>query len=332
MSRVAAPSSILGIALVLGGCGGGGGGGAPVPPAADLVEITSANAKTVAGAAVLSSLEGGSFGAFALAGTMPSAPAAKSTKTSQLYAKIGAIQGAQTESLVKQSEAGYMQAAVGPLTSACSGGGSVTVSGDLASEQTLTAGDSVTIEFVDCDDGLAVVDGRLSMTITTFEGAMDSGMFSLGVSLELTAFTVVEDGETVAADGDVTMTISAASPMLTLTMTSSSLAVSGGDGTHELSGYSLTQSIDSASGEYSVDASGTVESSAFEGAATFDVTEPFIGSGAAHPGSGELLVSGAGGATLRLIVLDTTFVRLELDTDGNGTVDETVDATWDELT
>jgi hypothetical protein len=331
MKKIATTSSAYGaMLLILAGCGGGGGGETAAAPT-ELVDLTSANAKTVAGAAVVSSMEGGDLGAYA----MSAGPTAgvTATKSTQIYSKVGEIQSEQIDSLVKQSQAGYMQAAVGPVTSQCEVGGSVTISGDVSGEQTLSSGDNITIEFADCDDGVSVVDGTFSMTITSFSGDLASGMFSLGVSLELTAFAVTEGEETVTANGDVTMALDAlSSPVVSMTVSSSSLAVSEGGASHELTDYSSTRTVDTVTGEYSIEASGTVTSSAFDGAASFDVIEPFTGTGAAYPGSGELLIEGAGGATLRVIALDTTFVRIELDSDGDGTADEIIDSTWDELT
>ena len=47
--------------------------------------------------------------------------------------------------------------------------------------------------------------------------------------------------------------------------------------------------------------------------------------------SGELTITGAGSASIRVIVLDGVFIRLEIDLDGDGNADEFVDTTWDEV-
>ena len=46
---------------------------------------------------------------------------------------------------------------------------------------------------------------------------------------------------------------------------------------------------------------------------------------------GELRIEGAGGAVIAMIALDANTVRLQIDIDGDGATDETVDMTWDEL-
>jgi hypothetical protein len=50
-----------------------------------------------------------------------------------------------------------------------------------------------------------------------------------------------------------------------------------------------------------------------------------------YPGTGEFLVEGDN-SSARLIAIDNVNVRIEVDTDGNGTVDETINTTWAELT
>jgi hypothetical protein len=42
------------------------------------------------------------------------------------------------------------------------------------------------------------------------------------------------------------------------------------------------------------------------------------------------LITGAAGSTIRVIALDELTVRLEMDYDGDGAVDEIRDITWEE--
>ena len=78
-------------------------------------------------------------------------------------------------------------------------------------------------------------------------------------------------------------------------------------------------------------ASGTVTSTQFEGAVTYSTPVPFEALADAYPYVGELLVTGANGATLRLVALDEANVRIIADYDGDGATDETIDTTWAEL-
>ena len=53
--------------------------------------------------------------------------------------------------------------------------------------------------------------------------------------------------------------------------------------------------------------------------------------GADYPFAGEMLITGANNATIRLIALDSVNVRIETDTNGDGVVDATEDTTWDDI-
>jgi hypothetical protein len=314
------------------GCSGGGGSGDSGP---DLVTITDANAKTIAGAVLVSSLESDQLSAFtpgAVGSSTPMKPAG-SKSTATVYAKVESLKDAETASLLKQSQAGNLQAAVGPVTTPCAVGGTTTVSGNLANEVTLTVGDTLTVSFAACDDGTTVIDGTFSMKITSLSGDLTSGSFALGVAVTLTSFEITENGETVTANGGISfLTDARQSPTVTTTVTTDSLTVSGGGATNTLADFSLTEVLDSVTSDYSLATQGTLTSTAFSGSVTFTTQVNLQGTGADHAVSGELLITGANGATIHIIVLDATNVRLELDLDGNGTVDQTLDATWDELT
>ena len=327
--RIAAKHSVWGIAIVaLSACGGGGSDSAAPP---NLVEITSNNAQAIAGAVLLSSFEGSDLGSFA--SFAPASGTVTSTKTTALYAKVGSLQKAETRSLMKQSQQGFMQAPVGPVTADCDVAGTVTTSGTLASSTTLSAGDQITLSFSDCDDGTTVVNGVFSMRIASLTGDLVSGMFTLGIDVTLTAFQVLEAGETVTANGGVSFTTdTTSSPTITTTITTDSLTVTGGGASNTLLDYLMTQVVSDVTSEYSLEASGTLMSSAFSGSVSFETQVALQGTGTDFAVSGELLITGANGATIHVIVLDGVSVRLEVDLDGDAETDEIVDATWADLT
>jgi hypothetical protein len=235
---------------------------------------------------------------------------------------------------LKQGQHGFIrvQVPVGPETVACDVGGSVTMTGDIANPMTLSAGDRITLDYDACDDGVSVTDGVFSFTVTSFSGDLASGMFALGTRVDLTAFQIVAAGETVTANGDISVTLDTRmSPLLTVSLAVSSLAVGSNGASHTLTGFVATQTINEATAEYTFDSSGTVSSSAFVGAVNFDTTETFAGTGVDYPANGEMLVTGADNGTIRIIALDNVNVRLEVDGNGDGTLDAVIDTTWDAL-
>ena len=103
--------------------------------------------------------------------------------------------------------------------------------------------------------------------------------------------------------------------------------------TQTITGFVNAQSVDvSVQPEpYTLDASGSVDTSELAGAISYATEVTFQGAGDGYPFAGELLITGAGGSTVRLIALDAINVRIETDTDGDGNVDATEDTTWDDI-
>ena len=76
---------------------------------------------------------------------------------------------------------------------------------------------------------------------------------------------------------------------------------------------------------------GSLTSSDFSGTVNFATTALLQGVGDSHAYTGQLLITGANGATIKVVLLDSTFLRLEVDSNGDGVVDATLDFTWNDL-
>ena len=310
--------------LALSGCGGGGSSS----PELSLAAITSANAPVIASAVMGAALDGGELGEFTSFGATAASP-----KATLVYSKVGEIQHAQLDALMKQSRTTIAHVPIPPETTTCIGGGSVTSSGNLANPTILSPNDTVIFDFHSCAEDGATVNGRFAMTVTSFAGDPSAGTFSFGFNVQLTAFQVTAGTETATANGNIALTVSASSTgNLTTNVTSNSISISDGSSSHTLSGYSLTEILDAASGAFTLDVAGTLTSTAFSGPVTFDTTVLLQGTGNSFAFTGQVLITGANGATIRVIVLDSAFVRLEVDLNGDGTTDEIVDKSWEELT
>ena len=208
----------------------------------------------------------------------------------------------------------------------------MTVSGEVANPLTLSANDTFTLVFAACDDGAGVVNGTYAMRITSFSGDLLSGSFALGVSVTLTGFQFTENEQTATVNGDISVSMTAdASPTQTISVTASSLSVSGGGSSHTLTSYSATQTVDQLTGAYTLDVSGSLSGSEFAGRVMFATTIDLVGDGTGFAFDGEIEINGALSATIHVIVLDGELVRLEIDYDGDGVIDELVDTSWSEL-
>ena len=238
----------------------------------------------------------------------------------------------QTESLAAKALSGTLQDSIPPQTEACLVSGSVTVSGQISNPLTLSASDTFTMEFSACDDGAGAVSGTYSMRVTSFSGDLLSGSFALDVTVTLTGFAVTDAGETMTANGSLSMSLDyTAAPTLSISMTATSLTVSDGSSSQTLTSFSMTQTVDALTSGYSITVSGSLTSSAFDGEVDFSTTATLVSDGAGYAYTGQISITGAANATIDIIVLDGTLIRLAIDLDGDGTPDEFVDTTWDEL-
>lgn len=223
----------------------------------------------------------------------------------------------------------------GPDTFPCQVAGTVTISGDLANPLTLTAGDTINVVSANCDDGLGeVVDGTLAFTVDSFAGDLLAGAYELTMSMLLSNFQVTTAGDVLTSNGDVAATLDTfAAPLVSAAVSGASLTIDSNSGSETLSNYSSAQTVDAGlqPSPYTLDSSGMLDSSALSGTVTYSTPVTFQGFDTNFPNSGELLISGDN-SSARLIAVDDVNVRIEIDTDGNGTVDETIDTTWADLT
>jgi hypothetical protein len=178
-------------------------------------------------------------------------------------------------------------------------------------------------------EGDTTTNGRFSMRVTSFSGDPESGTFAFAVTTTITSFQVTVPGETATIDGSVSISINMAGSTVTTTVTSSSISVGDGSSNHTLRDYSSVHTL--MSGSFTLDVSGSLTSSDFSGTVNFDTTALLQGMGDGYAFTGQLLITGANGATIKVIVLDATYVRLEVDSNGDGVVDATLDVTWNDL-
>jgi hypothetical protein len=277
-----------------------------------------------------SSLQSSELGSFM--GFGPTAASQKANKSTPVYSKMAEIQHEQIDALVKQSQTGIAQVPIVPETTACVGGGSVTVSGNVANPATVSPNDTVVMDFDSCVEDGATVHGRFAMTITSFSADPSTGAFSFGVNVQLSTFQVATATGTATANGGISMTLNVTSTgNITTTVMSNSIAISDGTSSHTLTGYSLTEVLNGATGTFTLDVAGTLNSTAFSGAVTFNTVVLLQGDGNGFAYVGQVLIRGANGATIRVIALDGALVRLEVDLNGDGTADEIIDKSWIEL-
>jgi hypothetical protein len=319
--------AVLPLGMLLAACGGSSDGG-PLP--VDYATISGTNAAAIASDVLKSAGAGPRLGEYtsllALNGSLSTPPASGASAAATVGLR-------RMSALMAPGRRAAASAPIAPTTSPCSVAGTITLSGDISSTQTLTLGDTLKFEFAACDDGIIVVSGSFEMTITAFSGDLAAGTFALGVDATLVDFYVTENGApTDSIDGAVSLDLDFTStPSFGLVLDADALDVGGATSTTAFENLSLSETSDGVTGAYTLQFSGRARSSAFVDAVDFETTTALESADGGNPYLGRVQISGAGGTSLTIVVLDSTMVRLEVDENGDGVTDVSIDTTWDAL-
>ena len=316
--------SFLAMTLVV-GCGGGQGSSAVGVPSRELVVITSSNHSEVV---------------------------SDSLNAAMLSARMGDLSGigvlglevspSMSDSLRIQSITDLadeyeppLQAHFGPIVEHCAVGGTLTVTGDMSFPGLgPMVGDNFCMVFAGCNDGGSfLVDGMMDVSIDAFQGSIVAGILRLEVSVALTDLALIEADEITLVNGEFhSLTNSMSSPMVETRTDGGPLTISIAMRTIVLEDFSNSFAANGGvfPTAYEMDFSGAQSSSRFDGVAEYQSILSFVWFADENPYAGEMLITGAGNSTIRLIALDVETVRLQMDYDGDGAADETRDVTWDE--
>ena len=307
--------------LVVACSGSNSGSVAPTPTSLAVIDANSA--APIAGGVIEAVFASGRFGDLVGGGGSGGLVG----QTNNGLSKVG---GSQPGSML-----GYFAKVPIPGTNTpCAVDGSVTVSGNVADPTTLSTGDRLMLEFFDCDDGFGqVLNGIYELLINSFSGDLGQLLFTLSATSTFTGFEVMEGQELTSLNGDATLDLDTSMPLMTsVSVSGDSISVSDNTDTATLRTFQtdVTHDASVTPEAYTYAASGTLTSTLFEGEVNYSTPVTFQGFAGEYPHTGELLITGAGGSSVRLIALDNVNVRLEIDPgDGSGVI--TQDTTWAEL-
>jgi hypothetical protein len=215
----------------------------------------------------------------------------------------------------------------------CASGGTVDVTVTQANVNTITVGDRIVAVFVDCDDGLGyMISGTVDIRIAAIQGDILTDVFLLGMDVLMTDVVVTEGTSVMTADGDFMLTLDSLDfPVVRMSLSGDNLQL-GSDGEDvTLSDFEHTLQIDALTEELVANVLGRLDSSTLGGSVDYVTTVAIEAIGDNDPNTGEILITGADSSSLRLVIIDSNNVRLEIDENGDGTVDAFIDTTWAEL-
>ena len=312
----------IGLAVTTASCGGGSNGTIvppppPPPPAGPTAAITVANGHDVASVVFLA--VGASFNLGDITGGQVNPQASGAMTALMGPIDIGGLLGKPNAGSVQKVEN-------------CANGGTADVTAVLADPNTLTIGDRITAVFDSCDDNDGyVISGEMELTVTAIEGDFMSTAFLLGFDVLMTDISVSQGAETVITNGDFNLTMdNLAFPVISLTLAGGELQFGVAGTVYTVTDFDhfLEANLGLTPQTMLAEVVGRLGSAVLGGTVDYETTTAIQGSGDNDPYTGEILVTGANDSAVRIVIIDSAHISLEIDENGDGVVDAYVDTTW----
>jgi hypothetical protein len=242
----------------------------------------------------------------------------------------------QSDTPVSKLTAGFYKTLLPGVQQAlenCPNGGTVDVTITQANVNTITVGDRIVAVLVDCDDGLGyVISGTVDMTIAAIQGDIPTGVFLLGMDVLMTDIVVTEGTSVMTAEGDFTLTLDSLDlPLVTMSLSGAELQLGSDGEVVTLTDFEHTLQIDALTQALVASVLGRLDSSTLGGSVDYATTVAIEAIGDNDPNVGEVRITGANDSSVRIVIIDSSHIRLDVDENGDGTVDASIDTTWDEL-
>jgi len=303
------------------------------PPATGLA-IDANNAMAVANAAYDAAISSGELAGLAGTTGLTASKAGGSSKP---------LPQARTNSLLGQI---VQKIPLGTDVYDCLMTGTVSVSIDVIDPLVLAAGalsvgDTFLVDYDNCNDGAdEVIDGTIDLTVSAFEGNIFSelGLYDLSMTMIISMLQVTTLEDTTPTD--VLTTNGNATARLNLlellyaeaTVSGSSVTMDYNTMSDTLIDFSSMQTVDIGALDqpYTMVTQGTLTTTRLAGSVVYSTPVMFVGLGFNYPNTGEFFVAGEN-SSIRLVADNDVDVHIDIDSDGDTVVDETIVTTWAEL-
>ena len=312
MNGISRVSLTLSLAIGLTACGGGGGGtGSPTAttviadedPLAITQEVAQTN-ETAQGLVI-------GFGG----GIISADGAATETTLSP-----GTIAAALVR---REAENRALNAAQAAVLQNCSSGGTV----DVNETQ-----DSISFQFTDCQGYSefpvpGILNGGIVININSANqnGSTITATFSFSIN----NFSVDFNDDFSVADGDFNGSLTFSDQFLEVELSTNRYSNTTDAGESVITNYNVSVRIDDISIE---DFSGSLNGTGFAGRVNFRTDPPLrFDTFALQYTSGKLIIEGADGSSIEVTANGTNFPAVDIDEDGDGTIDLQPTWSWDEI-
>lgn len=340
LREVLLTASLVCLTACGGGSGGdsGGNGNGPVVAGPPPLTITTDNATATAAHVtkamdVAATLGDSGVGFTAVVGAVVDTPAAS-------VISVAVDMAAAAEEHVQQLAGLGAVGVVVEDTQPCPAGGETTIQIDTGSlsevefsaalaEGSIPSGTSVSLAFADCaDPEQPTVDGGVTIVFEQFPTDVELGTdaFEMQFSAD---FDNLQTGDQLV-DGDLNVVATSTAGRVDIQVTGSNLQAVDSVSSVTLVDYSISVIEDNVA--TIVTLTFTLNASALAGEVEVTTQSALVTDFAAgNPRTGVIVVTGAGGSSLTLTVLDPVNVQLDVDEDGDGNPEQTLITTWAEL-
>lgn len=297
------------------------------PPAAGLA-IDANNAMAVASAAYGAAIDSGELAGLVGTTGLTASKTGGSSKP---------LPQARTNSLLAQI---VQQVPLGTDVYDCLvPGGSVSVSIDVVDPLVLAAGalsvgDNFLVDYDNCDDGAGeAIDGIIDLTVSAFEGDIFSGLYDLSMTMIISTLQVTTLTDVLTTNGNATARLNLLELLYAeATVSGSSITMDYNSMSDTLIDFSSMQTVDVGALDqpYTMVTQGTLTTTRLAGSVVYSTPVMFAGLGSNYPYTGEFFVVGEN-SSIRLVADNDVDVHIDIDSDGDTVVDETIVTTWAEL-
>jgi len=296
------------------------------PPAAGGFDIDADNALAVAGVAYEAVLQSGEMAG--LAGSVGSNDGGGGLTKGSLNRQIGGVLNAVVQAVL-----------LPPITADCFVNGTVTFTFDVVDIEVfgtgaLSAGDTILIEYLNCNDGFGeIITGTIDATVDSFTGDILSGVYAMTMTMNLTDFQLDIGSDVLTSNGDATASLdNTVALFVSASVSGTSMTTDANSSSEILTSYSSAQTLDLNLDptEYTMNASGTLDSSQLDGIVGYSTPVSFLGFNLNNPHVGQLLVTSENGSA-RLIAQENAIdvvIEIYASNDGLGDPIETINTTW----
>ena len=326
----------LGATLVA--CGGGG-GGSGVEEQQFPSTINSSNAEDVAAYAYASSQELNDQRSFGGIMSTSTQAGVQGTGRGLLDTSLGLLYKGLDSQASGVFATGVQAAATESWSESCSGGGSISYTVSYSDASRISNGDRMTMTANNCSEGGVAINGKVTYVFSNLSGTIGSSTaWSATLGMTYSNFSVAYDADAVRINGDLTTAYAQRSTTTAdSSVTGRSLQVTVLENNavvidQRLSAFDYTSDINGSNLTYSTDytLSGTFPN---VGKATYivDTRTPFQMTVGSFPSVGVLKVTATDNTTLWLTAIDSTNVRVDVDENGDGVIDQVINTTWSAL-